>query len=66
MMRAAGAADVRFCVLLRKDTPRAVEIDCNYVGFDIPETFVVGYGLDYDGLYRNVPDIAVLRASAIG
>ncbi|MDP7029298.1 MAG: phosphoribosyltransferase family protein [Phycisphaerales bacterium] len=65
MLRQAGAADVRFCVLLRKDTARAVEVDCNYVGFDIPETFVVGYGLDYDGLYRNIPDIAVLRSSAI-
>ncbi len=65
MMRDAGAADIRFCVLLRKDTARAVEIDCHYVGFDIPETFVVGYGLDYDGLYRNIPDIAVLRDAAV-
>ena len=57
----AGAADVRFCVLLRKDVPRAVDVECHYVGFDIPDAFVVGYGLDYDGLYRNVPDIAVLK-----
>ena len=62
----AGAKDVRFCVLLRKDVRRAVEIDCDYVGFDIPEAFVVGYGLDFDGLYRNLPDIAVLRKHVVG
>lgn len=62
----AGAADVRFCVLLRKDVPRAVQVECHYVGFDIPDAFVVGYGLDFDGLYRNVPDIAVLREGESG
>lgn len=62
---AAGAGDIRACVLLRKDTTRACEVDCGYVGFDIPDDFVVGYGLDYDGLYRNLPDIAVLRSEAI-
>jgi len=62
----AGAKDVRFCVLLRKDVRRAVEINCDYVGFDIPEAFVVGYGLDFDGLYRNLPDIAVLRKHVVG
>ncbi|HCA38894.1 MAG TPA: hypoxanthine phosphoribosyltransferase [Phycisphaerales bacterium] len=60
-MLEAGAAAVRFCVLLRKDVPRVIELECHYVGFDIPDAFVVGYGLDYDGLYRNVPDIAVLH-----
>ncbi len=56
-----GAVDVRCCVLLRKEVDRAVAVECEYVGFDIPEAFVVGYGLDYDGLYRNLPDIAVLQ-----
>ncbi|MCP4839917.1 MAG: hypoxanthine phosphoribosyltransferase [Planctomycetes bacterium] len=56
-----GAVDVRSCVLLRKEVERAAVVDCDYVGFDIPETFVVGYGLDYDGLFRNLPDIAVLQ-----
>ena len=64
-LKTAGAADVRCCVLLRKDIARAVEVDCEYVGFDIPEVFVVGYGLDYDGLYRNMPDISVLKSSVI-
>jgi hypoxanthine phosphoribosyltransferase len=57
----AGADDVRCCVLLRKEVERAVAVECEYVGFDIPEAFVVGYGLDYDGLFRNLPDIAVLQ-----
>ena len=59
MAEEAGAASVVVCVLLRKET--APEVPCEYVGFDIPDEFVVGYGLDYNGLYRNLPDIAVLR-----
>lgn len=57
-------ATVRICVLLRKLVPRVVEVDADYIGFDIPNEFVVGYGLDYDGYYRNHPEIAVLRAPA--
>lgn len=56
-----GAASVRFCVLLRKTIPSALETPCEYVGFDIPDEFVVGYGLDYDNYYRNLPDVAMLR-----
>lgn len=48
-------------VLLRKAVPRAVETPCEFVGFDIADEFVVGYGLDYDGCYRNVPDVRVLH-----
>jgi len=59
-------ASVRICVLLRKLVPRVVEIEADYVGFDIPNEFVVGYGLDYDNYYRNHPEIAVLRAPAGG
>lgn len=56
-------ASLRICVLLRKDVPRPPErqIHPHHVGFDIPNEFVVGYGLDYNGFYRNLPDIAVLR-----
>src|SRR5215470_6197317 len=54
-LEARGPRSVRSCVLLdktgRRDTPIAVD----YVGFTIPNVFVVGYGLDYDGLYRNLP-----------
>ncbi len=60
---------VRACVLLRKDVPRAVSeaegARAEYVGFDIPDEFVVGYGLDYDGYYRNYPEIATLRREAL-
>ena len=56
-------ATLRVAVLLRKvlDTARAEEPTVEYVGFDIPDEFVVGYGLDYDGHYRNYPAIAVLQ-----
>jgi hypoxanthine phosphoribosyltransferase len=56
-------ASLRVAVLLRKvlGAPRAEETAVEYVGFDIPDEFVVGYGLDYDGFYRNYPAIAVLR-----
>ena len=40
---------------------KAFEIPCEYVGFDIPDVFVVGYGLDYNNYYRNLPDIGTLR-----
>jgi hypoxanthine phosphoribosyltransferase len=59
-------ATVRICVLLRKLVPRVVEVAADYIGFDIPNEFVVGYGLDYDGYYRNHPEIAVLRAPPDG
>ncbi len=54
-------ASCRICVLLDKQTERAEEVPVDYAGFSIPDAFVVGYGLDYDGHYRNLPDIGVLR-----
>jgi hypoxanthine phosphoribosyltransferase len=56
-------ATLRIAVLLRKvlSGPRAEEVPVDYVGFDIPDEFVVGYGLDFDGYYRNYPEIAVLK-----
>ncbi|HEY1685646.1 MAG TPA: hypoxanthine phosphoribosyltransferase [Tepidisphaeraceae bacterium] len=54
-------ASVKTCVLLRKDRPAARSQSCDYVGFDIPDEFVVGYGLDFDNVYRNLPDIVTLR-----
>ena len=55
-----GPASVEVLALLRKPAAAKVEIDCRYVGFDIPNDFVVGYGLDYDERYRNLRDVAVL------
>jgi hypoxanthine phosphoribosyltransferase len=51
-------------VLLDKVSRREVDVDLDYVGFVIPDDFVVGYGLDYDGWHRNLADLAVLEAVA--
>ena len=53
-----GARSVRSCVLLDKKTHRAVEFEADYAGFPIDDHFVVGFGLDYDNLYRELPHIA--------
>ncbi|RUR03512.1 hypoxanthine phosphoribosyltransferase [Labedella endophytica] len=55
-----GAASIEVCALLRKPDAAKVQIDCKYVGFDIPNEFVVGYGLDFAERYRNLRDVAVL------
>ena len=55
-----GAESVEVLALLRKPDAAKVEIDCRYLGFDIPTEFVVGYGLDYAERYRNLRDVAVL------
>ncbi|MFD5213663.1 hypoxanthine phosphoribosyltransferase [Microbacterium sp. NPDC058345] len=55
-----GAESLEVLALLRKPEAAKVEIDCKYVGFDIPNEFVVGYGLDYAESYRNLRDVAVL------
>lgn len=60
-----GPRTVRACVLLRKQTDIAMSTPCEYVGFDIPDEFVVGYGLDYDDFYRNLPDIGTLKKEAM-
>jgi len=52
---------VRTCVLLRKDRVEAKDVQVDYVGFEIPDEFVVGYGLDYDDYFRNLPDIVTLK-----
>lgn len=52
---------LKICVLLNKPSRRVVEIEPDYCGEDIPDLFVVGYGLDYDQKYRNLPYIAELR-----
>ena len=59
-LRSRGAASVEVLTLLRKPEAAKVQIDPKYVGFDIPNEFVVGYGLDYAERYRNLREIAVL------
>ena len=58
---AKNAKSVRICTLLNKPSRREVEIDVDYIGFDVPDEFVVGYGLDYQEYYRNLPYIGVLK-----
>lgn len=57
---ARGAASVEVFALLRKPDAAKVVVPCKYVGFDIPNDFVVGYGLDFNENYRNLRDVAVL------
>ena len=52
---------MRVCVLLRKAKTRAEELDADFVGFEIGDEFVIGYGLDYAEQYRNLPFVGVLR-----
>ena len=59
-LRSRGAASVEICALLRKPEAVKVEIDVKYVGVDIPNAFVVGYGLDYAERYRNLKSIGIL------
>jgi hypoxanthine phosphoribosyltransferase len=56
---------VRFCTLLEKDVPHRENFHADYVGFRIPNKFVVGYGLDYQERYRNLPYVGALRTEAI-
>jgi hypoxanthine phosphoribosyltransferase len=60
-LRTRRPASVELCVLLDKREARAEEVPIKYVGFECPNEFVVGYGLDYRQLYRNLPYIGVLR-----
>ena len=61
----SGAASVKICALLRKNIVGDRPIDADYVGFDIPNEFVVGYGLDYNERFRNLPYVGVLTEEAI-
>jgi hypoxanthine phosphoribosyltransferase len=64
-LRSQGAALVKSCVLLSKDKERAEDVEADYTGFVIADEFVIGYGLDYRGRYRNLPYIGVLKEDRI-
>jgi len=64
-LRSRGAASVRSLVLLRKAGRAEVAIEPDFIGFEIPDLFVVGYGLDYDGAWRHLPHVAALDADDI-
>ena len=60
-LKSRGAASVKLAALLDKHDRREKEVPIDYLGFQIPDAFVVGYGLDYAERYRNLPFIAVLK-----
>ena len=61
MLRSRGPKSLRLCTLLDKPERRVVDVDVDYTGFQIPDKFVVGYGLDYDQRYRNLPYIGIVE-----
>ncbi len=61
-IQSLGAADVGTAVLLYKHGRQEIEFDVDFIGFDIPDEFVVGYGLDYQGIYRNLPYVGVMES----
>jgi hypoxanthine phosphoribosyltransferase len=63
-LRGKNPKSIRVCSLLDKPARRLVEIPLDYVGFEIPDAFVVGYGLDYGEVYRNLRFVGVLRPEA--
>jgi hypoxanthine phosphoribosyltransferase len=66
VLEARRPASIKICALLDKPERRAKSIEADYVGFTIPDAFVVGYGLDYDEKYRNLPYIGVLKPQVYG
>lgn len=60
--RTKGARSVRIATLLDKPSRRTKAITADYIGFEVPDEFVVGYGLDYDQFYRNLPYVGVLKS----
>lgn len=64
-LKAKGASSVTIVTLLDKPARRTEPVEADYIGFIVPDEFVVGYGLDYDQRFRNLPYIGVLRPEAI-
>ena len=60
-LKSKGAKSIRYCTLLDKPERRVVDLKADYAGFEIPDQFVVGYGMDYDQEYRNLPYIGVVE-----
>src|SRR3954467_13806397 len=65
-LKARGPASVEVCALLTKPERRKIELEARYVGFEIPNRFAIGYGLDHDERYRNLPFVAALQRQSTG
>lgn len=61
LLRQREPASIEICTLFSKPSRRKIEVDAKYIGFIIPDAFIVGYGLDYDEKYRNLPYVGILK-----
>lgn len=61
VLESCNPASIQVAALLRKDNPQQADVECAYVGFECPDDFIVGYGLDYAEHYRNLPYIGILK-----
>ena len=66
ILQARGVNSIRLCTLLSKPERRKIDVPIDYLGFEVPDEFVVGYGLDYDETYRNLPYIGILKPEVYG
>ena len=63
LLSARNPASIKICTLLDKPSRRQTDVQADYKGFEVENEFVIGYGLDYDGLYRNLPFVGILKRS---
>ncbi len=61
LLKVRNPRSIKTCALLDKPSRRKIELNIDYIGFQVPDSFLVGYGLDFDEKYRNLPDIHVLN-----
>lgn len=66
ILKARNPSSIRICTLFDKPERRVTDIKADYVGLQVPDEFIVGYGLDFDEVYRNLPFIGVLKPEAYG
>ena len=66
LLRQRGPASIEICTLFSKPSRRQVDVEAKYVGIEIPDAFIVGYGLDYAEKYRNLPYVGVLKEEVYG
>ena len=66
LLASRGPASIRIATLLDKPSRRKVDLVADYIGFSVPDEFVIGYGLDYDEKYRNLPYIGILKPEVYG
>lgn len=61
LLSTRNPASIKICTMFDKPSRRKVDMKVDFIGLEVPDLFIVGYGLDYSGLYRNLPDVCVLK-----